>query len=1698
MDKYNLRVGIDFEPAKRNIRDFAAESKKISDQLAANVARASREVLALGAQSGTPQSNKLAGLALSEIKRDVRSVQAELERAFRAAGHALRLDPKVLTADIDRLMRSGRKGFNQATIGGAGIFDPQASVPIPRQGLLLPKIREGFVAGNEAADAASKGASARGISLIQEANEARQKILSALQDEEVRERAKLGDMSRDSALTHQIAGERVRIASLLAQQRGREQRATTEAQFAQQSELTLQREKVASAVTELGLTQRNPALVARIAEERATLASVLARQAAIERQALAAANQRLGLTARVSNVGDSSVRSVQAGQFLSRGDPNALASINQSVDRAFRTTQAAATQQVAAARQNTTRFQQLYNYLHSRGAAQVGPNGQAVPPTLGRFLGTRALSTAAFGLTGGLLYGGLSFARELITEAQELQVQLGITESVFESFGGTINGLDFSQYKQNVLDISRATGVSADIVASISRQLSGAFATATENVDGEIEITPNVRVGSQVATQALQLSKITGLPEQEIADSFSASVLAFTEDGQDATEVAQRLGDAVVGLEARFGVSTSEVLNFTASLAPMASEMNFSLEQLAAFGAVVEQALGSDVAAAENIGRIFAGLNKQIGPLSELLESGGVDTGALVNAVGAGDLPQTLREVIKAYDQIKENSGLKQAVGELIAGERNARTFFAVLDRGPQIFNALETGSGDFTGDQAERWEKYQDTVAATFERMQRAVEEFGLALFDAGLVDALIFLADAGSVVADAARLMLDAFGALNDLMGGLPAKLLAAAAAFKILGLAGGFLFGGRGAAAAGGLSRTQRALNFVNPLAFGGLSPYSAKASITGFAPYTGIPIGAPTVDPRIGAYPTSVERARALASGNRVPAKYGLRGLAAGNAGKIGQTLAGATATLAPLAAGIAVMSLLSEMQSTAQAGDDARNSLREQTANEIAAGVSPSEMRRRIESRRGGENDFGTDFVNTVTSGFGLLGDSKNSFAVAMDEVQKAEKSRVDKQLTAILDSGFLDGNEEAVNLVNSFKNSAGTNDDARAAIDALILEAQSEGDDELAQTLQNLLAEEETKAAEAKANADAIALGASGELEAGIAELEVLFKDGKVSVDRLIKAYKASAANQRRIYRALRESQPEVAIAALNKVIADEEAAKKAEADDLERRYSRSESVVGALTGNDPKALIAIKKRRFNETDDPDQRLALAMEIRTLQQEILNKEASMAETAGEELDILLGGFTPDSTAAELLIAQVSLIDPVWISFLEETFGSVEQAADYIEEAAALAIEQGISFVAALAKVIEGRIPDNARQAAQAMIDRYRASGAYSEEELQQIADFAFGAIDEVEGRADAVRGADLPDPGAGIGKDPAAEEAARQRKAEEDARERERKADEARREAQALEMANLDIAAARAEGDTLELARIARRKAEVSLRFATTGSEKAAAYAEIISADNQIKAALAAQTEAQRDLAVARAHDDPVDAARAALKNAKDAQRRAKGAQAQAEAQAATIRAQRDLQDAIIGLADAQTDILIAQAEAAGDTVKAAQLSLDKIRRQLARKDLGLTERRGLEAERVQAEAAVRDARLSEERATIDYQLAIGQITKGQAIASLQALLQIPKLTEEQIREINLAIKDLRSQLGQDFQFNLPSQLNLPTSYEVRRLGQTGGTGAGYQDNRNITVQVSVATDANPDQIAAAVASAVGEPNRLGTYAGRY
>lgn len=219
----------------------------------------------------------------------------------------------------------------------------------------------------------------------------------------------------------------------------------------------------------------------------------------------------------------------------------------------------------------------------------------------------------------------------------------------------------------------------------------------------------------------------------------------------------------------------------------------------------------------------------------------------------------------------------------------------------------------------------------------------------------------------------------------------------------------------------------------------------------------------------------------------------------------------------------------------------------------------------------------------------------------------------------------------------------------------------------------------------------------------------------------------------------------------------------------------------------------------------------------------------------------------------------------------------------------------------------------------------------------------------------------------------------------------------------------------------------------------------------------------------------------------------RDAENQAKYAETEAEkirAQARIIEAQNAVQDAIRDVFASRVDLMIAVAQAAGDDVEVARLGLQRLQAELNTPGLGETERNEILAQIQGQQAAIRDAELQQKRDDIEFQLQMGQITSGQAANLAQALLAIPTLTDKERKDIQLYIKQLRDAAGQDYQFNLPTELGLPTLYTARRLNQFGdNAGQQFNDNRVITISVS---GVDSSLVVSSIVDELNKPSRFG------
>lgn len=1317
-----------------------------------------------------------------------------------------------------------------------------------------------------------------------------------------------------------------------------------------------------------------------------------------------------------------------------------------------------------------------------QGGAVRLPTDFATGPQL---LKGAAITTARFAASGALLYGGFRVLKDTIKTAEELEVELGILRTQFDAIGRSES---FNVTRDRIFEIARSTAIATDEAVRLGVAFVGAFGP---------------EVGAAALDTAAKIGVIAGIETGEIFNDLVAGAKAF--GAEDPAATLQRMADASTQLRNVTGVPQKELLDFLGRVGPIADTAGLSLEEASAAGAALLQ--GSGVGGSglgEQFGRILTSFQDQSVEIARVVggnerlkrsitEIRGGDFASFAQDLNKGDA-SILFDLAEGFDKLSESE--KRQVISSIGSRREGQTLAALLKNSKTLIDARAQAT-DSAGAADREFARRQQTLQFQVQQLGIEFQQFALEVYNSALREFLVDLARLGKGAVSALTLVMNVFKGLNSLslfgasgfLGQLLKGVLLARTLSGILGGLGkvGSIVGiGKGilspsaaplTGAASALTGSAAALTGA-AAALTGAAGASAVGGVAGaLHPYAGLPYAA---------------------AGKGSPVSFIGRS-AAGQAASSRLAALGLTRFNLALAGTIAVLSKFNSTQDgVSNAADEFRNSLRDATDAEVAA----------IANKR---SSFGTALATN------LFGEPTTD-VLAKEEQRRREALSLnlpDKvgvlpdiigdldpdQLRAVqadLDKQLEDQFSEAGDAIRRvFPSGVGgsltgrLSTDPQKVIDELIkvLNDGTDGGVEVAEALLNAIfkipgtAEASTNAlAELTRNRSLEATKTAfeeGTLQASAEELKAQFQAGEITAGAYIRgleAYRDELTNGLTGAGPLSEAF-RVEIAGLNKEI--NSALSKGTAASYDLRASFLE-----LSGGSDRDKLALATKALQDPNitDPGTRQRIAGDIVALSKAILEAEVSALDSTEAQIALLKTGIPlPEEARIELMKAAISEIDPIWTKFLNENFRGLAEQATFVDAVVRYAIANGVGLAEAARRLIE-KYHNDARELRRRINARKDLTPG-QKRLLTEDTPTGYPSLDDT---------LNLPDfevPPAVTGDPAAARKAA---------------AEDAARKARELRLAQIDVQRALIEGDPVAEADLDIQIAQEEAALARKSGDRTAelqAQAALIRARRKREESIRGISEAQRDLDLARRGDDPVAQAYNDLITANAAVNTARGAAAKLQAQAQAVRAQRALAEAFQDIGLAQLELAQAIANAAGDSVEAARKGLEIAKQQLANIRANSPNDQAAilraQAEVVSSEAALRDANLSEQQRAIDVALQLEQITTQQAIAQLQALLQIPKLTQEQIDSILLKIKSLQDELKGDFRFNLPTQLYLPTAYEARRLGQTA-TGSGYNDNRQITVTVNAETNASPEAIATAVVTAVGQPNRTGTQPRRY
>lgn len=1322
-----------------------------------------------------------------------------------------------------------------------------------------------------------------------------------------------------------------------------------------------------------------------------------------------------------------------------------------------------------------TRFQRVQQALAGRTGGS--PRAAAEYQQLGQFLQSRFLTTAGFAVSGYATYFAQAQIREIIREATTLQTEFRIIQGVLEDVGQTGEGA-FDRVRSGILQVARDTGTAADIVAQVQQRLAGAFADP-ETLNPDFE---RARVESE---SGFRLARITGLPEREINDSLTAITLAYERTGVNQTF--EQTSDLLLGLARQFGATETEIVRFTADLAPLAAELGLSARELSTFGAAMQAASGMGGGAlAEQLGRILPGLQQRASEVVQIFDQIGSGP-ELARAFGAGDISKVLQVLLRDYNQL--NDVQQNQLASLVGGRREAGAFFNLLGSGDAILRSLSSNTDDFAGTLDTRFGAVTEGFQFSVDQLERAVEELGIALFEGGLGDALVALADAGRIVADVFAAVFEVFGQINSLAGGLPAKVIGLALAFEALR---------RAAAFGGGIVQNIRGTGPAAPGSQAGANALFSQLGVLGQAAGLGAQGPAGVAARQAQAAQQAQQRQQSLFRRlirNQSVQAGGIFGagylLSAGASAAGQQDLAGIFQG-AGVGAGIGSFGGPVGMGIGAVAGGGLAFFQQQQERQRRAREIRAQQAR--------GEGPYAyEDALRRLRLGQQRDGDTAGPRERQLDEALQA------------------------------MREGAALSEEELALIDEIVQEQIARNDPRFTQAGQSpadrIVAEQERASAQRRLNFEEAmqryeaGVGGQGEvlralndeLEAVNGQIEGALEAGADTTDFELQRLQILQQRQQFL------------------------------ADSINERFDLTDRIAEAFGGSGANREADLSRARQRLTAlqqagaDPAAVTEAAFAVVDAQRAMLDQQVANAETTAEQLAIANRGLAVDAEAAAAIAdAQIrsalggGLQDRLtalfarisdslggalqtqaerWNSAAEimsqmtaegATFGEIQNAIAAADQATAqiglsdsdldemirLVIATGNAETAAVIRVRDA-IVNRMREIFELLRAGLSLVSVKAVAEIPrlvaQLVELS-GLINEIESYAPPER---IQGDTQGIQDQAGAEDAAD---------------DLARRIAEA----RLAVRRAQANGDPRALAQLAVEAARIQIQFAKDEAERLQGLAALIEAGNQQRQAYIDIQNAAIELRSART-EDPLAQASYAVQLAQRAINFAQGEAARLRAMAQKAQADRAFRDAIRDIANSRVELVMAMARAAGDDVAAAEAALQLARQQLDRaraEGAGEAAINRAQADVIEAQAGLRDAQLASRRADIEFALDMGRATVAQAIAQLQALLQIPGLTEQQTRDILLRIRQLRDGLNQDLAFNLPSDLRLPTLYEARRALQSQQAGQNYQaaqvytDARTISIQLNATNAEAVREAVGTIIEAVEAPPREGQYTG--
>lgn len=729
----NLDLGAAEEMAKQKLL-LAQLNREVAQRV-----RAGTDVKAV-AKDQSDQASLNRQISIERTKLDLNNgVAAEIARE------------KVIRAELNReIARETRSQTNKAAVAAESVakardarvqsaFNRAAETPADRQGIAQDKV--------------AQAARDRDI-----ARRMRASTDTAAVAADNADKARASVAQRRADLQAVTPADRAGLATLAVEQR---------LGSAQQKLAEIAEFRSAAGIRTLKVEQELAGETARLKAEQAKLAATdqtLIRATAEEANAREAQAARVALARAGVNVGDLAGVELLAQAAVVKRTQSEL----QKAEIARRTGQqdidAAAARKLEEAKLRAAinaREKSLIREAVASGEVKKGtafqriqfglsPNSNKLPEEYlkgGQFLGDKLQRTAGYAVTGAVLGGSIAAISEMVRDASKLEV-------TFVRLRGQMEGLDqggaFPAIRDQIREVAAETGQASNDVAEFYARMLGLSHDPAEAL--------------RDTASAMKLMTVTGLDAGTAMQSLVPIQKAF---GVSVEEI----GDSVVEMGEKFGVSEDDLTQFLGKTAAAAKGAGLSFTELTALGGNLANSLGKPIdSASESINKSFTLLENNKEKILQILASNPATAtaiGPMVDAFAGGRTGDALFSMLKVVQNL--TAAQKNQLLTNVVSRREAEEFNAIIQNSAGILNDVATaqaGTGTATGKLQQRFGSLQQTVQVTGKTISAAFESLGDTLFRSGLSEFLVDLGNSLKLVVGAAGLLLAVFAKINEVV--------------------------------------------------------------------------------------------------------------------------------------------------------------------------------------------------------------------------------------------------------------------------------------------------------------------------------------------------------------------------------------------------------------------------------------------------------------------------------------------------------------------------------------------------------------------------------------------------------------------------------------------------------------------------------------------------------------------------------------------------------------------------------------------------------------------------------------------------------------------------------------------------------------------------------------------------------------------